>query len=173
MSEDKQKKRNPDILRWIIFGLLGFIIFLLIFSIGMQVGGAKARFSYKWADNYHKNFAGPRTGFLSNWRSFPHGDFIGGHGAFGEIIELKGYSTTSTDAGMSEDAFVIRGRGDVEKIIVLSSETILKKGRKTINQDDLKVGDGVVIIGSPNKEGQIEAKLIRVFNGGAIKSFRK
>ena len=32
-------------------------------------------------------------------------------------------------------------------------------------KDSLKVGDHVVIIGSPNEEGQIEAKLIRVFNG--------
>ena len=170
MSEDKQKKRNPDILRWIIFGLLGFIIILLIFSIGMQVGGAKARFSYKWADNYHKNFAGPRTGFLSNWRSFPHGDFIGGHGAFGEIIEL---SATSTDFGFGQTlSFVLRGRSDVEKIIVINENTIVKKGRATIMGDELKVGDNVTIIGSPNKEGQIEAKLIRIFNWGT-KNLRK
>jgi hypothetical protein len=34
-----------------------------------------------------------------------------------------------------------------------------------IKKDDLKVGDQVVIIGSPNEQGQIEAKLIRIFNG--------
>lgn len=176
MNEGKQKKLNSDIIKWVIAGLLGFVVILLIFSVGMQVGGAKARFSYKWADNYHKNFAGPRTGFLSNWRSFPHGDFIGGHGAFGEIIELNGFSVTSTDTGsaeIAENAFIIRGRGDVEKIIVISGETILKKGRQTIDRDGLKIGDGVVIIGSPNEDGQIEARLIRVFNGGTIKSFRK
>ena len=61
----------------------------------------------------------------------------------------------------------------MEKIIVISGETILKKGRQTIDRDGLKIGDGVVIIGSPNEDGQIEARLIRVFNGGTIKSFRK
>lgn len=155
MSKEKYNKKlpqNSDILKWIIFGLVGFIIVILIFGTGVKVGALKARYSYQWADNYHKNFAGPRGGFLEDWRKFPAGDFIGGHGAFGEIIELNG-------AG-----FVIKGRGDVEKVIVTAEDTVIKRGRETI-EDGLQVGDRVTIIGSPNAEGQIKAKLIRIFNG--------
>ncbi len=148
MNENKQK----DVLKWIIIGVAGFIVVVLIFGVGMFVGGMKARFSYRWAESYHKNFAGPKGGFLGDWRSFPQGDFIEGHGAFGEIIELQ-------DAG-----FVIKGRGDVEKVIVTTKDTVVMKGRETV-KDGLKVGDNVVIIGSPNEDGQIEAKLIRIFNG--------
>lgn len=165
MNEDKQsqnkKSLHPDVLKWIIAGLVGFVIIILIFSAGMWFGGSKAKFSYQWAASYHKNFAGPRSGFFGDWRSFPNRDFIEGHGAFGEIIELK-------DTG-----FVVKGRGDVEKIIITSEETTVKKGGETVEKSSLEVGDRVVIIGSPNEEGQIEAKLIRVFNGDSLKSLHK
>ncbi len=160
MNEEKQhnkKALHQDSLKWIIVGLVGIVVITFIFSAGMWIGGAKAKYSYRWAENYHKNFGGPRGGFLDNWRSFPHGDFIEGHGAFGEIIELN-------DLG-----FVIKGRGDVEKIIITSEGTVMKMGRKTV-EDGLKVGNSVTIIGSPNEEGQIEAKLIRVFNGEEIRN---
>jgi len=158
MSEEKNNKelfKNPDALKWIIIGLVGFIVILLIFGAGIKVGTLKAKYSYSWAENYHTNFGGPRGGFTGNWRKFPAGDFIGGHGAFGEIIELN-------DAG-----FVVKGRGDIEKLVVTTDDTIVKKGRETV-EDGFKVGDSVTIIGSPNEEGQIEAKLIRVFGEDAI-----
>jgi hypothetical protein len=157
MNEEKQqnKKINHDVLKWIIIGLAGFVIIVLIFGAGMFIGGMKARFSYQWAESYHKNFAGPRGGFLGDWRQLPSppGDFIESHGTFGEIIQIN------------DSDFVIKGQGDLEKIIVIKEDTILEKGRMAIKKDDLKVGDQVVIIGSPNEQGQIEAKLIRIFNG--------
>lgn len=154
MSQNKQlnkKTLSPDTLKWIIIGLIGFVVFILIFSAGMKVGTLKAKYSYRWAESYHKNFAGPRAGFFGNWRRFPHGDFIEGHGAFGEIIELN------------NSGFVVRGRNDIEKIIITTEDTVVKKGRETV-KDGFKVGDQITVIGSPNEEGQIEAKLIRVFN---------
>ena len=142
---------NPDILKWVLIGLGGSIAVILIFGAGVRVGEIKARYSYRWAENYHKNFAGPRGGFMGgDWRRMPRGEFIEAHGAFGEIIEFK------------DNGFVIKGRGDVEKIVVTTIETIVKKGMETM-KDSLKVGDQVVIIGAPNGEGQIEAKLIRTF----------
>ncbi len=155
MNEEKQHNKklfqNPDALKWVIVGLAGFVVLALVFGAGVKVGTLKARYSYRWADNYHKNFAGPRGGFFGDWRRFPAGDFVGGHGAFGEIIELN-------DSG-----FVINGREGVEKIIVTTKETVVKNGAETA-ADGLKVGDRVTIIGSPNEQGQIEAKLIRVFS---------
>lgn len=163
MDKNKQednKKINQDILKWIIVGLAGFGAIVLIFGAGIVVGGAKAKFSYRWAESYHKNFAGPRSGFFGNWRSFPRGDLIEGHGAFGEIIELK------------DDSFVIKGRNDIEKLIVVTERTIIKKGQENA-KGELQIGDRVVVIGSPNDEGQIEAKLIRVFGGEKTSMLRK
>ena len=60
MNEEKIKKffQNRDVLKWIIIGLAGFVVLVLVFGAGVKVGTLKARYSYKWAENYHKNFAG-------------------------------------------------------------------------------------------------------------------
>jgi hypothetical protein len=42
--------------------------------------------------------------------------------------------------------------------------TDIKSGFKNIKLSDLKICDIIVIIGSPNDKGQIEAKLIRFFH---------
>ena len=162
MDEDKQdnKKINRDMLKWIIVGLAGFVIVILIFGVGMFVGGMKARFSYSWAESYHKNFAGPREGFFGDWRNPPPlpGDFIESHGTFGEIIKVN------------DSDFVIKGRDNIEKLILIKEDTVIEKGRITIKKEELKVGDQIVIIGSPNEQGQIEAKLIRIFDGEDLKT---
>ncbi len=156
MNEDKQQNKkplHPDILKWVIIGLLVIVVIVLIFGVGLLVGEKKSKFSYRWAEQYHKMFAGPQAGFFGDWRSFPRGEFTEAHGAFGEIIEMK------------ENEFVIKGRGDVEKVILITDKTIIQKGREKVKKEDLKVGNFVVVIGSPNEEGKIEAKMIRIFNG--------
>jgi len=153
MTEQNSKFKNRDFLKWIIIGLSGFLALLLAFGIGMKIGTLKARYSYRWAENYHRNFAGPKGGFFGDWQkpSFPAGDFIESHGTFGEIIQIN------------DNNLIVKGRNDVEKVIILTDKTIIQKGRKTAEKESLKVGDQIVVIGSPNEEGQIEAKLIRVF----------
>lgn len=144
-------------LKWIIIGLLGFVAAVVIFGLGIFIGGMKARFSYKWADNYHKNFAGPKGGFSESWRGrmpLPR-DFISGHGVFGEIIKIE------SPAGDSN--FAIKGKDEVEKAIVVTDKTLIENRRVKIKREDLKVGDFITVIGSPDEEGKIEAKMIRVF----------
>jgi hypothetical protein len=154
MSEEKPIKKSlqkRDVLKWTIIGLTGFVVIILVFSAGVKVGTLKVQYSYRWADNYNKNFAGPRDGFFSNWQKFPAKDFISGHGSFGEIIAMK------------DNGFVVKDNENVEKVVITNQETTIIKGREKI-KDGLKVGDRVVVIGTPNEEGQIEAKFIRVFN---------
>ncbi len=139
------------IFKWVVIGLFILVAIVLIFGAGVFVGTMKAKFSYRWAESYHKNFSGPKSGFLGDWRqAMPMpGDFIQGHGAFGEIIEMK------------DNGFVIKGQGDAEKVVIVNENTIIQNGRETV-KDGLKVGDNVVVIGSPNDQGQIEARLIRI-----------
>jgi hypothetical protein len=148
------EEKQHDILKWIIVGLISIIVLVLVFGLGVLVGEKKAKFSYLWAENYHRMFAGPKAGFLGSLRMppFPPFDeFIEGHGTFGEIIKIEGNN------------LVVKGRGNVEKVIVVTEKTVIKSGREDIKFSDLKIGDMIVIIGSPNDKGQIEAKLIRVF----------
>lgn len=144
---------NKDILKKIIIGLAGFVLVVLIFGAGTFVGGMKARFSYRWAENYHRNFGGPRNGFMGDWRNFPPApeNFIESHGTFGEIIKINGSD------------LVIKGQNDMEKVVIITKDTVIKRGKETIKKEDLKVNDYIVVIGSSDDKGQIEAKLIRFF----------
>jgi hypothetical protein len=138
----------------IILVIIGcFIVLLLVFKLGMFVGGVKARFSYRWAENYHKNFAGPKGGFFGDWRQPPPfpGDFIESHGIFGSIIKIDG------------NTIIVKGKDNVEKTILVSEKTTITARRELLKVSDLKVDDQIVIIGAPNEQGQIEAKLIRLF----------
>ena len=144
-------KLKRDTLKWIIIGLAVFVIAVLLFGAGMFVGGMKARFSYRWAENYHRNFGGPQGGFMGDWRMMPlNSEFIEGYGTFGQIIKIEG------------STIVIKGRNDMEKIILLKDDTVIKRLRETIKPIDLKIDDYIVVIGEPNDAGQIEAKLIRL-----------
>ena len=151
MEQEKQNKVKHDTLKWAIVGIAIFVLVLLIFGTGMFVGMMKARFSFRWAENYHRNFGGPQGGFMSGWQMMPPGgEFIESYGTLGQIIKIDG------------STIVIKGRNDVEKIILVKDDTVIKRLEKNIKLNNLTVDDFVVVIGEPNEAGQIEAKLIRV-----------
>jgi len=166
-KEDKNKEQ--EVLRKIdhIFRSKGFkntVIFLLIFvvlavtfGLGTMVGYRKANFSYQWGENYHKNFGGPRDGFMGPMMPRPipgmmGDDFINPHGLTGSIIKIDGTN------------IIVKGNDNTEKTILLSDKTVIRNGRQDIKASDLKVDDLIVTIGDPNSTGQIDAKLIRIFN---------
>lgn len=140
----------------ILGGIGGIIVFLLIFKVGMIAGFKKADFSYKWGENYHRNFAGPRGGFFED---FSDRDFIDANGTFGQIIKIEGLT------------LIVKGRYDVEKIVLIKDNTVIKRFRDTIKSSDLKIDDYIVVIGEPNDAGQIEARLIRISPPPAKTSF--
>lgn len=152
MNEEKQTNKifSKENTKWLIMGFVVMALLVLVFAFGVWVGNEKAKFSFNWADNYHKNFAGPQNGFNKDWRDMPGGDFINAHGVFGEIIK------------MDKNSFVIKGKENIENIIIIDQDTVIRRLSDNIKLQDLKVGEFVVVIGSPNNSGQIEAKLIRV-----------
>ena len=137
----------------IVFIAIGALIALLFsFKIGVLVGYNKALYSYRWGENYHKNFAGPRGGFYGDFsRNFKNKEFINPHGTFGSIIKID------------TDTLIIKGKDDTEKTVLISEKTTIRSRRKTLKASELTIDDRVVIIGSPDEQGQIKAKFIRVF----------
>lgn len=131
----------------ILIGTGALVVLLMVFEAGEAVGFRKATFSYRWGDNYYRNFAGQRRG---RTEGFGRRDFLTGSGISGTIIKAE----TST--------LIVHDRDGVEKGIVISPQTAIRRFRDQIQVADLKEGDSVVIIGSPNANGQVEAKLIRV-----------
>lgn len=133
--------------------LFGLALLVGTFSIGVAVGYRKASFSYAWGENYHRNFGGPREGFFNDFsRDFIGKDFIGAHGTFGQIMNIDVNSQT----------LAIRGRDNVEKIIVIKDDTEIRRFQDVVQLNDLKADELVTVIGEPNNLGQIEAKFIRV-----------
>jgi len=131
----------------IILSIAVLIILVFVFGLGVFVGTKKADFSFRWADQYHRNFGGPQRGFFGDIMG---NQFTNSNGVFGQILKIDGQILT------------IKGRGNAEKSILVSDKTSIIRQRDNIKLFDLKTDDIVVVIGEPNDNGQIEAKLIRV-----------
>jgi hypothetical protein len=135
----------------IIGMLLVLGLMLGSFSVGMAVGYHKARNSFAWGENYNRVFAGPRGGFLGDMmRDIDGRDYIDAHGVFGQVVK--------TDTA----SLVISGRDGLERVVLLTPDTIVRKFRDDISAAEVKVGDTVVVVGAPDESGSIQAELIRI-----------
>jgi hypothetical protein len=142
-----QAVRGPGAFKAAFFAIVGLILILFVFKLGMVVGERKADFSHQWSDNYHTNFAGPQGGFF---KDFGDKNFIEANGTFGQIIKIDG------------STIVVKGQNDVEKTVIAGEKVQIKRLNEDIKITDLKVDDYIVIIGESNDSGQIEAKFIRI-----------
>ena len=134
--------------RPVLWTLLVGIVLLGVFQMGVFVGYHRASFSYRWGENYHRMFGGPRHGFFGGmWDR----DYTDAHGIFGTVLKLDG------------DTLIIKDKDNTEKTILMTTSTVIRAGRDTLRPADLAPNTQVVIIGTPNAGGQIEAKLIRIF----------
>ncbi len=133
----------------ILIGVGSLIVLLLVFQAGVFVGFRKAKFSYRWGENYHQMFGGSGNGFM---RDFEGRDFIDGHGVAGIVVKID------------SNKMVIKGQDGIEKVVVVSGKTSVKKGREDVKITELKTDEQVVVVGAPNENGLIEAKMIRVLD---------
>lgn len=133
--------------------IVGAIVILLIFQAGVFVGFHKASFSNRWGENY-RDILGLNRSFRSagrtSLREVLGGDYLTSHGAVGKIIKIE------------LPKFIVVGNDNVEKIINTTDDTTILQFRNKIKTTDLKLDDYIVVIGSPNNKGEVEAKLIRV-----------
>jgi len=132
----------------VIFGLLALLAVLLVFKAGLTVGSRQADFACRWADNYHKNFAGPVGGF-GRFVSDDSGEMDPGS-CLGHIIKID------------RNQLIVDSRENLEKVIVINPRTDIRRFRDSITSDDLKINDYIVAIGEPNNSGQISARFIRL-----------
>lgn len=124
-------------------GVLAAVLF--IFRAGMMVGYRQAKFGGRLGDNYYRAFGeGGRFD-----RELP-GGFPNAHGVAGKIV------------GIALPTFVVADRDGVEKIVLVTDDTVVRRFRDEIEPEDMRADEFAVIIGSPNEEAQIEAKLIRI-----------
>ncbi len=135
--------------RWVLIILGLCVVVLLSFSVGVSVGYRKATFSYKWRENYDRNFGGPSF----RGAAFPPEPpfMMSAHGTVGSIVQI-----TPSD-------FIVVGRDGTERMVTFSSSTTIRSNEDMLHSSDLKAGDQVLVIGAPDDEGRIGARFIRVF----------
>ncbi|MCX6752513.1 MAG: hypothetical protein NTZ87_03395 [Candidatus Nomurabacteria bacterium] len=145
--EDLKKVFESKMTVRVLYGIGIVIVALLIFSAGITVGFRKASFGRAWGENYERNF-----GMMPNRQMLGFGidNFPNAHGAVGKIIKI----TLPT--------LIVQDRDNTEKVVLIGSDTQIQKMRENITTNDLKVDDSIVVIGTPDAQGQIEAKFIRV-----------
>lgn len=145
---------------------------LVIFVAGVNVGIHKAKFSYKFGENYERNFMNPgmmnpggpngqmgmgQPGFPDRIANFPDRvegkNFRNPHGISGTIISI------------SDNSLVIKDKDNKENSVAISDQTVIKSGRDDIKISDLKTNDQIVVIGKPGDDGKVNADFIRIFDG--------
>lgn len=128
--------------------VLGIILF--IFQAGVFVGYKKALFSGRLGDNYYRGLEGGEENGNMNFLDFNAGNLPSANGASGSILKI------------SLPNILIADKDGVEKTILVTDDTIFREFRNDISATDLKIGDLVVVVGSPNDNGEIQANLVRV-----------
>lgn len=148
IKEKIEKMFESKMFVGVLYGIGVMIAIMLIFYCGLSVGLRRASFGKAWGENYERNFGmmqGARDGFNFGKDNFPNA-----HGAVGKIIKIE------------LPTLIVQDKDNTEKVVLINNDTKIQKMMSGLEKTDLKIDDFVVIIGSPNESGQVEAKLIRV-----------
>ena len=140
IHEQLEKVFKSKVLVGILYGVGIVIIAGLIFSAGISVGFHKASFGRAWGENYQRNF-----GMMGGRDNFPNA-----HGAIGKIIKIE------------LPTIIVQDKDNTEKVVLIKDDTKIQKMQDEIKSSDLKIDDFLVVIGSPDTQGQVEAKFIRI-----------
>jgi hypothetical protein len=132
----------------LVVGIIASV--LIVFNAGFFVGFRKSSFLCGWSKNYSRNF-GERLDFRMKGPDFIRdGKAPNSHGVIGKIISI------------SLPEVVVSDNSGIEKIVVIDTDTKIMSFREEVKQENLKTDSFIMVIGSPNNESKIEAKLIRI-----------
>jgi len=141
----------------IILGIAILVILAFVFCLGIFVGSERANFSFRWADEYHRNFGGPQGGFFGDFMGMDQ-QFANANGSFGKIIKID----PSTGSGQVILTVKDNDGDNTEKTILVDDKTIIICQRQNLKLSNLKIDSNIVVIGQPDNSGQVVARLIRV-----------
>ena len=134
----------------------GAMLFTLaIFQAGMYAGYRKAAFSFRMGENYYRLFGGEHGfGMAGPGR----GGFSAAGGARGTIIRFD------------PPSLLIKEPENMEKMVLISDDTEIRRERARVATDTLYAGQRVIIIGTPNETGEIDARFIRIMPFAPVES---
>jgi hypothetical protein len=120
---------------------------ILIFEGGVAVGYHRAAFSYQWNTNYFRDSRDPRSFFAVFSRD---ADDPNPHGAIGQVVSVN------------LPRFMVKGPNSPEQVVVIGPGTALRRFHGDGTTTDLKAGQQVIVIGSPDDQGEIRASFVRI-----------
>jgi hypothetical protein len=129
--------------RIIIVCLGALIVAFLIFHAGVELGEHRSQFGHRDAD---RDFRHP---FFPPGFALPHEFTPDGHGAVGTVTTV------------ALPSFTMQTRDGISQAILVSSTTIIRNMGSPNNQN-VSVGDNVVVLGDPDAQNRINAKFIRI-----------
>jgi hypothetical protein len=131
----------------IVMGVGITLIVLCIFEVGIAIGYHEATFSSHWGANYGTNFGGGDYGLDAHQPT--------AHGSTGKILSVDTTGATTT-------IIVDGGTSHPEQKVLVTSDTVIRSQENTLTASALTVGVNVVVLGTPDDTGVIDAKLIRI-----------
>lgn len=135
---------------WILVAVGEIALLLLVFRVGEVIGVDRANFNAAWSQNYGRMFGDPRPGgFFESFGSLPPP--VSAFGNAGTVLSVAGGN------------IIIKDNHNNEKTVAISSSTTIREGTQNIALKYIQAGAGIVIIGAPNGQGQIEARFVRIF----------
>lgn len=153
IQEKLKKVLESKILVGVLYGVGGILVLMLVFSLGVSVGFHKASFGKNWGENYERNFGMKHGDMLGKFEGRGE-NFPNAHGAVGKILKIE------------LPNIIVIDKDNTEKVIVLNEQTKIQAMRQELKATDLKIDNFIVVIGSPDEKGQIEAKFIRLMPSG-------
>ncbi|MEI8339170.1 MAG: hypothetical protein WCF94_00725 [bacterium] len=138
--------------KWVVWSLsvIALVLFMaVIFFSGMAVGAKHADFKNGYADRYEKMFLGRGANMMPGFGFDPRED-IRSFGAVGKVVSI------------ASSTIVVGDLNNVEKLISIDGQTIIKFGNDSLKLSDVKIGQNVAVFGAPSTDGSVTAKLIRV-----------
>lgn len=132
----------------LIASIIGVLILaLLIFHAGVVFGSH--RNSFGGPSGRPSMGRGFRPPFLPSGFELPHGFIPNNHGAVGTITAI------------TLPIFTMETREGTSKTILVSTTTMIR-GIEGGDTGALSVGNKIVVLGEPDSQGRISAKLIRI-----------
>ena len=117
----------------VMYGIGLFLIAIIIFQAGMIVGRGKESVIHEQGGRYPINQPLPTA-----------------HGTAGVIVSIN------------LPTLLVADQDKTEKVVLLRNETIIRSSRDSLEPENLKPGDYIIVIGTPTPQGYIQANLIRV-----------
>lgn len=141
--------------RRIAISIIAVVAGLLILRLGMFIGHVQAALSLRAGDNYFRAIDGRDA---RNTLFFVSNDMPSAHGAVGRVLSV------------SLPTFVVASPDNVEKTVVVSTGTVVRRFRDAIPATDIKPNDFTVVLGNPDGSGRIRAELVRIMPTPALYS---